>query len=100
VGATGQAAKAVMEEAHAVLCERGRWVCNEKRLVEVAGLAGLHTLFGQAPGEPAGPVRWGDRVAGQLGVREGEVRPWSDAGRRAEPPAAAAPARDLGSGSP
>ena len=39
VGATGQAAKAVMEEAHAILCERGQWVCNEKRLIEAAGLA-------------------------------------------------------------
>jgi hypothetical protein len=28
-GATGQAAAAVMEEAHAILCERSQWVCNE-----------------------------------------------------------------------
>src|SRR6266581_900757 len=33
-GATGQAAAAVMEEAHAIVCGRGQWVCNEKRLVE------------------------------------------------------------------
>ena len=46
VGATGQAAKAVMQEAHAILCERGRWVCNEKRLIETAGL-----------GQPARPLR-------------------------------------------
>jgi len=76
VGATGQAAKAVVEEAHAILCERGRWVCNEKRLVETAGLAGLHALFAQVPIEPAGLVRWVDLVAGQLGVQSGEITPW------------------------
>jgi hypothetical protein len=27
--AIGQAAKAVMEEGHAMLCERGEWICNE-----------------------------------------------------------------------
>src|ERR1051325_5097750 len=42
VGTTGHAAKAVMEEAHAIMCERGQWVCNEKRLIETAGLTGLH----------------------------------------------------------
>jgi hypothetical protein len=99
VGATGQAAKAVMEEAHAVLCERGRWVCNEKRLVEAAGLAGAQALFGQAPSEPASLVRWVDLVAGQLGVPAGEITPWSDAGRGAEPSAASGPAGGAGSGS-
>ena len=83
VGATGQAAKAVMEEAHATLCERGRWVCNEKRLLEAAGLTGLHALFGQAPSEPAGLVRWVALVANQLGVPGGEITPWNDAGRGA-----------------
>ncbi len=48
-GATGQAAKAVMEEAHAIVCERGQWVCNEKRLIEAAGLVGLQALFAQVP---------------------------------------------------
>jgi hypothetical protein len=81
VGATGQAAKAVMDEAHAILCERGRWVCNEKRLIEAAGLAGLHALFGQVPGEPAGLVQWVCLVAGQLKAPAGEITPWSDAGR-------------------
>src|SRR5439155_4675209 len=51
LGATGQSAKAVMEEAHAILCERSQWVCNEKRLIETAGLAGLHALFAQVPVE-------------------------------------------------
>jgi len=72
-----------MEEAHAILCERGRWVCNEKRLIESAGLTGLHDLLEQVPIESAGLEQWVDLVAGQLGVPEGEIRPWNDAGRRA-----------------
>ena len=63
-GATGQAAAAVMEEAHAIVCERGQWVCNEKRLVETAGLVGLHPLFAQVPTESASLVQWVDLVAG------------------------------------
>jgi hypothetical protein len=75
-GATGQAAKAIMEEAHAILCERGQWVCHEKRLIGTAGLDGLHALFAQVPTESAGLVQWVDRVADQLGVPRGEVMPW------------------------
>ncbi len=88
VGAAGQAARAVLEEANAVLCERGLWVCNEKRLIEVAGLTGIQSRFGQIPSEPAGLVQWVDLVAGLLGVPVGEVMPWSDARRGAEPGAA------------
>jgi hypothetical protein len=87
VGATGQAAKAVIEEAHALLSERGQWACNEKRMVEAAGLAGLHALFGEVPSESASLVEWVDLVAGQLGVPAGEVRPWNEAGRGAGPDA-------------
>jgi hypothetical protein len=76
VGATGQASKAVMEEAHAILCERGRWVCNEKRLIETAGLGGLHALFAQVPIESGALVRWVDLVAAQLGVQSDEITPW------------------------
>src|SRR5436190_10759452 len=75
-GATGQAAAAVMEEAHAILCERGQWVCNEKRLIETAGLGGLHDLFAQVPVESEGLVQWVDRVASQRGVPMGEICPW------------------------
>jgi hypothetical protein len=89
VGAVGQAARAVMEEANAVLCESGRWVCNEKRLIEAAGLTGVQPLFGQLPSEPVGLVRWVDLVADRLGMPAGEVMPWSDASRAAEPGAAA-----------
>jgi hypothetical protein len=79
--ATGQAAKAVAEEAHARLCERARWVCNEKGLAAAAGLAGVQPLFARVPGEPAALVGWIDRVATELGVRGDEAAPWSDAGR-------------------
>ena len=84
VGAASQAARAILEEAHAVLCERGQWVCNEKRLIEAAGLTGVQPLFGQIPSEQAGLVRWVDLVAGRLGVPTGEVMPWTDARRGAE----------------
>jgi len=83
LAAAGQAAKAVLEEAHAILAERSQWVCNEKRLIEAAGLADLHSLFAGVPSEPAELVAWVDRVARQLGVTAGEVTPWNDAGRRA-----------------
>jgi hypothetical protein len=38
VGAVGQTMRAIMEEAHAVTCERRQWVLNEKRLINTAGL--------------------------------------------------------------
>jgi hypothetical protein len=88
VGATGQAARAVLEEAHAVLCQSGRWACNEKRLIEAASLSGVQPLFAEIPSEPAGLVLWVDLIAGQLGVSKGEDMPWSDAARGAEPGAA------------
>lgn len=75
-GATGQAAAAVMAEAHAILCERSQWVCNEKRLIETAGLARLHALFAQIPNESASLAQWIDRVAEGLGVSKGEITPW------------------------
>src|SRR5438874_815594 len=49
VGVAGQAARAVVEEANAVHCEKRLWVCNEKRLIEAAGLAGVQALFGRIP---------------------------------------------------
>ena len=76
VGATGQAAKAAMEEAHAVHCERGEWVLNEKRLIETAGLGALHALFAQVPIESASLAEWVDHVADQLGMPQDEMTPW------------------------
>jgi hypothetical protein len=77
VGATGQAARAVIEEAHALLCERGQWVLNEKRILETARLDGLHALFGQVPADAAGLARWVDLVAERLGVPKDEVTAWN-----------------------
>jgi hypothetical protein len=68
IGAMGQAAKAVMEEGHAILSERGQWICNEKRLIDAAGLTDTHRLFEQVPGEPSALLKWVDVVAGALEV--------------------------------
>ena len=77
VGTTAQAAKAVIEEAHAVACERGHWVCNEKRLVEIAGLSSVQAVFGKIPVAPSSLLRWVDDVARQVHVPEDEPKPWS-----------------------
>jgi hypothetical protein len=81
IGVAGQVAKAVMEESHAIMCERGHWVCNEKRLIEDAGLNAVQTVFEQVPADRASLLRWVDHVAGQLHVPEGEAMPWSDVAR-------------------
>jgi hypothetical protein len=66
LAASGQAAKAVMEEAHAILCERGQWVCNEKRLTEIAGLAEVQKLFTQIPNDARALVRWVALIEAQM----------------------------------
>ena len=76
-GAAGQAAAAVMEEAHAVVCERSQWVCNEKRLIEIAGLEDIHELFADIPTDRERLARWVDVVANRLGASAGEPRPWN-----------------------
>lgn len=68
VGAVAQAAKAAMEEAHARVCERARWVLNEKRLIELAGLEGTHAPFANVPIAAADLERWVERVALSLGA--------------------------------
>lgn len=67
-GVAGQAAAAVMEEAHAILCERSQWVCNEKRLLEVAGLSSLNALFAEIPTERERLLQWINLVADRLGA--------------------------------
>jgi hypothetical protein len=69
VGAVAQAAKAVMEEAHARVCERARWVLNEKRLIEIAGLDATHALFAGVPIGAGDLERWVERVAVSVGAR-------------------------------
>ena len=66
VGVVGQAAKAVMEEAHAILCERGQWVSNEKRLIDRARLSHVQELFTHVPAEPENLRLWIDRLAAEL----------------------------------
>ena len=40
-----------MQEAHAIMCERAQWVCNEKRLLEAAELYSVNALFAEIPTE-------------------------------------------------
>ena len=75
-GVAGQAAAAVMEEAHAISCERRQWICNEKRLIEAAGLNGLHALFAEIATDRERLAEWVDLVADRLGVPKGEATPW------------------------
>ncbi|HEY2516085.1 MAG TPA: nucleotidyltransferase domain-containing protein [Polyangiaceae bacterium] len=66
VSAMAQAAKAAVEEAHARLCARREWVCNEKRIFERAGLHDVQRLF--APDALSEPLpAWVDAVARVLG---------------------------------
>jgi hypothetical protein len=76
VGAVAQAAKAVMEVAHAVMCEQSRWVCNEKRLIDAAGLGSVQSLFAHVPPKAPDLIRWVDAVADRLGMRATDAMPW------------------------
>lgn len=67
VGAVGHAAKAVVEEAHARLTERGQWVLNEKRMVSAAGLDAAQRLFAAPPGSTAVLGEWLDAVLACVG---------------------------------
>lgn len=80
VGAIGHAARAVLEEGHARLCQRGVWVCNEKRLIESAGLAGVQRAFDRVPAIHS-LAEWINVVADSLGTSAGETSPWTEAGR-------------------
>jgi hypothetical protein len=66
VGTVAQAAKAIMETAHAVVCERREWVLNEKGLVERAGLRELHAQFTHVPPSAPGLVEWVDALRGRI----------------------------------
>jgi hypothetical protein len=57
-GAAGQAAKAVLEVAHARACRARQWVLNEKMLVERAGLTALHDRFTRIPAAPVPLAEW------------------------------------------
>lgn len=62
VGATGHAAKAILEEAHARLCARGHWVLNEKRMLRAAGLEAAEELFVSPPPSARDLASWLDAV--------------------------------------
>lgn len=77
VAATAQAARAVLEEAHARVCERGRWVLNEKRLIDAAGLESLHVRFSRVSQDPDALSAWVESIAHALGAVPDESRPWA-----------------------
>ena len=65
-GTVAQAAKAVLETAHALACRRRQWVLNEKKLLEQVGLDGLHEWFTRVP-RPAAPlIGWVSEVRAAL----------------------------------
>ena len=66
-GAVGQAAKAVIETAHAMACRRRLWVLNEKRLMELTGLQDLHARFTGVPTSPPELVAWVDGLREAIG---------------------------------
>jgi hypothetical protein len=66
-GAVGQAAKAVIEMAHAVACRRRLWVLNEKRLLEQTGLHDLRARFAGVPTSSSELVAWVDGLRAAIG---------------------------------
>ena len=68
VGAVANVCRAIMEEAHAVMCERSIWACNEKRLIESAGLDDIQTLLLRTPNTEPEMIQWIESVASRLGA--------------------------------
>lgn len=66
VGTAGQAAKAVLEAAHARICASRTWNLNEKGLVDRAGLSRIQASFAAIPREPEALVTWIDRLRSDL----------------------------------
>jgi hypothetical protein len=66
VGTVGQAAKAVLEMAHAVACRDRMWTVNEKTLIERTGLHALHVAFATVPWKPAALHAWVARLRADL----------------------------------
>jgi hypothetical protein len=75
IGTVGQVAKAVVEEAHARLAEQRRWVLNEKRIVDAAGLEALHPVFMEVPSRANLLLDWVESVAALLESRASGVEP-------------------------
>jgi hypothetical protein len=66
IGTVGQAAKAVLEAAHARMCASSRWNLNEKGLVDKAGLSRIQASFAAIPKEPDGLISWIERLRSDL----------------------------------
>jgi Nucleotidyltransferase domain len=64
----GAIATAACQAAHAVLAERGRWVTNEKTLIDQAGLRGIDDALAGLTAEPARLAGAVDDAAVLLGV--------------------------------
>ena len=75
-GAVGQASAAVMQESHAILCERGQWICNEKRLIESANLEHSNDLFAHIPHKANYLLKWIDSLSDALGASDEINSPW------------------------
>lgn len=61
-GTVGQAAKAVIETAHALACARRLWILNEKQLLERTGLEHFHARFANVPSSPPQLLTWLDEL--------------------------------------
>jgi hypothetical protein len=70
-GAAGQAAKAVIETAHARACRQRQWVLNEKTLIERAGLGAAHGWFTRVPATFPALVDWVDGLGAMLAAERG-----------------------------
>lgn len=66
--AIGNVARAVMEEGHARMCDRREWACNEKRLIDSAGLGNIQKLFSQVPSVVGEIEEWIGYVADELKI--------------------------------
>ncbi len=69
VGMMGNLARAVTEEAHARVCERGIWTLNEKSLITAARLGHVHAHLGDGPWS-IGPTGVVDAVQASLSEHE------------------------------
>ncbi len=62
----GHLARATVEAAHAVLCDRRQWMINEKGLIERAGLDAVHRRLATVTSSPDGLRACVDAVEGLL----------------------------------
>ena len=65
VAAIGQTCRAVLEEAHARCCADGRWVMNEKHLIDAAELTDVNEMFNGRANDDAELAR----LVADVGVR-------------------------------